>query len=98
MDAQTGIIYIPERRILKFKQAIYDLLLSAREHKRVPVRKIAILVGQIISMSIVIGQISQIMIRYLSADILNAKHWYAYIQLGADIYEQLLFRTKTLKF
>ena len=57
LDAQKGAIYIPERRILKSRQAINDLLLIAREYRRVPVRKVASLVGQIISMSVVIGQI-----------------------------------------
>ena len=37
------------------------------------------------------------MTKYLSADILNAKHWDAYIQLGADSYEQLLFWNKNLE-
>ena len=59
--AQKGTIYIPEPRILKPKQEIYDLVLSTRELRSVPVRKVASLAGQIISMSVVIGQVGQIM-------------------------------------
>ena len=96
LNAEDGTICIPERRILKAKQFIADLSLAVRKHRRVPVRKVASFVGQIISMSVVIGHVSQIMSRYLSADILNAKHWDAYIQLSCESCEQLSFWDKTL--
>ncbi|MCG8032477.1 MAG: hypothetical protein JAZ03_09910, partial [Candidatus Thiodiazotropha taylori] len=41
LDAQKGNIYIPERRISKSKQLLMDLSSAVREHRRVPVRKVA---------------------------------------------------------
>lgn len=96
LDALSGTIYIPVRRILKAKESIADLLLSVKERRLVPVRKVASVVGQIISMSVVIGHISQIMTRYISADILNAKCWDSYIRLCDESCQQLLFWEENL--
>jgi hypothetical protein len=38
-----------------------------------------------------IGPISQIMTRYLTLDVLNARYWDGRISLSAESYEQLLF-------
>ena len=50
----------------------------------VKVRRIASLVGQIISMSVVIGNISQLMTRSLSIDILSAISWNSMIYLSEE--------------
>ena len=96
LDALNGTICIPNRRISKAKQSISDLLSSIRNHRRVHVRKVASVVGQLISMSIVVGHVSQIMTRYLSADILQAKHWDMYIRLCDESRQQLLFWNNNL--
>jgi len=55
------------------------------------VRKVSSLVGQIISMSIVLGHVTQIMTRFLSIDILAAHSWDFYIPLSEDSIEQIRF-------
>ena len=97
LDAIQGTIYIPDRRILKAKESISDLLLSFKGHRKVSVRKVASVVGQLISMSVVLGHISQIMTKYLSADILNAKYWDSYIYLCDESRQQLLFWDRNLQ-
>ncbi|XP_053391932.1 uncharacterized protein LOC128554660 [Mercenaria mercenaria] len=91
LDSILGNIYIPERRLVKAKDTINSLLDALKLHRRVPVRKLASIVGQLISMSIVLGHVTQIMTRYLSADILTARHWDSYICVSLESVEQLMF-------
>ena len=85
-------ICIPQRRVVKTISTLREL----RRPGWVPVRKAASFVGQIISMGIVIGPVSQIMTRYISMDILQARTWNSYIKLSADSNQQLLFWENTL--
>lgn len=71
LDSENGIIYIPDRRLNKVIECISDV----KEHRRVQVLKLASLIGQLISMNVVIGNVSQIMTRHLSIDVLTAWHW-----------------------
>ena len=55
--------------------------------------------GQIISMSIVIGTISQIMTRYLSTEIASAPSWKSYVKLSQLISTFILeFQSRDLEF
>ena len=58
------------------------------------VRSVASVVGQLISFSMVIGSVSQIMTRYLSIDILKARTWNSYIKLSEEGADQLMFWKK----
>ena len=91
INSEQGTICIPERRITKAQTTISDNLYAHKVHRRVNVRQVSSIVGQIISMSIVIGQVSQIMTRYLSTDILKAYSWYSFISLSYESIEQLKF-------
>ena len=91
INSKEGIIKIPYTRMLKVINTINDSLLTLRKHRRVHVKMIASLVGQIISMSIVIGTISQIMTRYLSMEFASAPSWKSYIKLSQQSIEQLNF-------
>ena len=86
-----GVIRIPERRLIKAQNTISDFLNVHKLHRRVPVRKVASIVGHFISMSFVMGHISQNMTRNLSMDILRAFSWGAYISLSQESIEQLSF-------
>ncbi|KAL5005988.1 hypothetical protein ScPMuIL_017146 [Solemya velum] len=88
-------ISIPQVRIDK---ALACLDVISTNRKSVPVRKVASFVGQMISMSIVVGSVSQIMTRYLSIDIAMAPTWNSYIKLSCDSREQLLFWKDNLRF
>jgi hypothetical protein len=65
--------------------------MSLKVHRCVGVRKLARLVGQIISMSIVIGHVTQIMTHCLSIDIVKAFSWDSYITLSEEICLRLIF-------
>lgn len=55
----------------------------------VKVRRVASLVGQIISMPVVIGNVSQLMTRCLSIDILSATSWNSMIYLSEESVNQI---------
>ena len=97
LDALNGTIYIPSRRISKAKQSILDLLSSIKAHRRVPVKRVTSVVGQLISMTVVVGHVSQIMTRYLSLDILTVRYWDSYIYLGEESRQQLGFWNQNLE-
>jgi hypothetical protein len=75
----------------KARETGTDLLSVVRAKKTVSVRKVASFVGQIISMSTVIGSVCQLMTKCLSIDILNAISWNKHICLSADSIRQILF-------
>jgi hypothetical protein len=91
LDSLNGKIFIPERRVQKVFSTIDSILESIKVHRRVKVRSVASIVGQLISMSVVIGHISQIMSRSLSTDVLLAHHWDQYIALSDQSIRQLHF-------
>ena len=91
LNSILGIMYIPERRLRKAKDTINELMLAFKEHRRVPVRKLASIVGQIISMSLVLGHVAQIMTKHLSIDIVQAHHWDSYVTISQESFEQLQF-------
>ena len=70
---------------------------SVHVSRRVHVKKVARMVGQIISMAVVLGNMSQIMTRYLSMDILRAYTWKCYIKLSAERLEQVAFWKSNIK-
>lgn len=68
LESTVNRISIPNRRVIKPFKTISD-----KEITRVHVRLVASFVSQIISMYIVLGYIAQIMTRYVSMDIANAR-------------------------
>ena len=64
---------------------------SMRDHSRVSVRLLASLVGQIIPMSVVLGNISLIITKFLSMDIAAAPHWDYYIKIPQERKDQINF-------
>ena len=70
-------ICIQQNRVEKTMSTLRELRFS----NWIPVRKAASFVGQIISMGIVIGPVSQVMTRYISLGILKARTWNSYIKL-----------------
>ncbi|XP_068204679.1 uncharacterized protein [Palaemon carinicauda] len=91
LDSGNSSIFIPDRRLLKCINAISEILTSIKVHRYVHVKKVASCIGQIISMSVVIGKVSQIMTRNLSIDVLAASHWDQYIKISDESKRQLEF-------
>ena len=99
IDTLEGIIKIPEQRLLKLSNTIDDIETTFIKYSKVHVRLVASLVGQIISMSYVIGNIAYIMTKCISIDILSAKSWNSFICLSDDSLDQILtLRNSKLMF
>lgn len=91
IDTAECIPKIPERRIEKLINSIKDIKLEYSKKRKVRVRKLASVVGQIISMYIVIGNIGQLMSRSISVDILKAVSWESCVTVSDDSKIQLQF-------
>jgi hypothetical protein len=91
LDSMNGTVKISGERVEKAKLTASQLLQDLKIHRRVPVRKVASFVGQIISMNIVVGHVTQIMTRYLSLDILQSRTWDSYISLSDNSIAQIKF-------
>ncbi|MCG7876850.1 MAG: DNA N-6-adenine-methyltransferase [Candidatus Thiodiazotropha endolucinida] len=91
LDSVQFTIEIPKCRIEALLSTIDDIEYAVRVSRRVHVKKVARMVGQITSMSVVLGNMSQIMTRYLSMNILSAFTWNSYIKLSVDSLEQIRF-------
>lgn len=96
LNSRDGQISIPDTRLSKVKSTISDVLTDLKVHRRVGVRKLASLVGQIISMSVVIGHMAQIMTRCLSIDVVKAYGWDSYITVSEESLCQIKFWRTTL--
>ena len=70
---------------------------SVHVSRRVHVKKVARMVGQIVSMTVGLGNMAQIMATYLSMDVLSAYTWNCYIQLSAESLEQVVFWKNNIK-
>ena len=67
-------------------------MLEKLKHKKwSPVRDVSSFVGQIISMSILICPVAQIMTKFLNIDVLKARTCNSYIKLSEEILQQLMF-------
>ncbi|XP_046351504.2 uncharacterized protein LOC124131993 isoform X2 [Haliotis rufescens] len=82
-------ISVPHRKIVKVKCSITDLLKS--KSKNVKVRDVASVVGQLVSMKLVLGPLSQLMTRSLSMDILIVSTWHSSLKLSCHSIHQLKF-------
>lgn len=73
---------------------IGDVLKQVKVLRRVRVSKRASLVGQIISMSIVFGHVTQILTRSLSIDVVKALSWDSFIPVSQESLQQMEFWQK----
>ncbi|KAK3086454.1 hypothetical protein FSP39_018665 [Pinctada imbricata] len=91
LDLKNGIISIPQCRLTKVHDTIKVIEASVHQTGSAHVRKVARLVGQLISMSYVVGNIVYIMTKNLSSDILQAESWNHTIALRKQSLNQMLF-------
>jgi hypothetical protein len=91
IDTDLEILSIPEKRLSKLSATIDDIGLLITQNYRIHVKKIASLVGQIISMSYVIGNVAHIMTKYLSIDILSADTWNSLLLCPMIVLNRFLF-------
>lgn len=98
IDTNKGLYMIPEARIAKIFETISIIERSLRLEGRVFIRKIASLVGQIISTSLVFGNLVYLMTKHISIDISSAPTWYCNVTLSEDSVQQISFWKENLPF
>ncbi|XP_063416792.1 uncharacterized protein LOC134699035 [Mytilus trossulus] len=91
IDTDKSVFTIPENRIDKIMSTISDIDLCLTKSGKVFVRKVASLVGQIISTSPVIGNIVYLMTKHLSIAINSVHSWNSYIHLSVESIDQINF-------
>ncbi|CAC5381524.1 unnamed protein product [Mytilus coruscus] len=82
---------IPDNRINKMIHSIDDIISCLTGRKSVYVKKVASVVGQIISTYLVIGNLVYLMTKHLTIDVNTSASWYSYIKLSESSIEQLQF-------
>ena len=97
IDSRESYLTIPENRIEKTLNTLAEIKRDVESREKVFVRKIASFVGQIISMAIVIGNVSLIMTKSLSYDIKEANTWFSCIILSEESKVQLEFWQENIK-
>lgn len=91
LNCEQGTIHVPSRRLNKVADTIKKIDYFLERNLPIKVRRVASLVGQIISMSVVIGSVSQLMTRCLSIDTSLATSWNSMIFLSKDSIDQISF-------
>ena len=87
IDLTLGCFRVPEEKIERLK----DSALGITHPSRVPIRAVASIVGQIMSMSLALGPIARLRTRALYAVINRYSSWYAWVALTEDAKEELSF-------
>ncbi len=80
--AGSGTITVPQDRWDRLRQDIVSLFRAAELDKKVPVRLVASTTGQIISMSLAIGDVSRLFTKSLYRDINSAASWNSHVHLS----------------
>ena len=91
IDTDNSIIKIPDDRLNKVLRTIDDIVFYVTKFGKVHSRLVASLVGQIVSMAYVIGNVAYIMTKNLSIDILNKTSWNSCIELTENSLNQINF-------
>ncbi|CAG2197540.1 unnamed protein product [Mytilus edulis] len=96
IDTYQSIVKIPDDRIQKVLKTIEDIEYYTLKYRKVHARLVASLVGQIVSMSYVIGNVAYIMSKHLSIDILRKTSWNSCIVLSKASLIQINFWKENL--
>ena len=87
LDYQAGTISMTKRRLSKLKSS----LLSCLKHREVQTRALASITGQIISMSIAVGNITRLLTRQCYTAIEQRNTWDDFIIITPEIHRELIF-------
>ncbi|XP_063416326.1 uncharacterized protein LOC134697972 [Mytilus trossulus] len=98
IDTNRGTITIPNERVQKVLKIIADVEYYVSKHGKVHARLVASLVGQIVSMSYVLGNVAAYVIsKHLSIDILSMISWSSCIVLSTESLIQIKFWRENLE-
>ena len=87
LDFETGLISIPEGRILKLKSSIDSCL----QDNFISARGLASITGQIISMSCAVGNVTRLLTRSCYAAIEQRTSWDQLLFVSSEIRNELSF-------
>ena len=87
MHLKEGYICVPETKV----RAVLGMIDRMLAHKRTTYRSLAGVVGRLISMSVVLGDITHLMLRFSHVTILNRSCWDAYFELPVAVLQELTF-------
>ena len=91
IDTYSGLIFATDSRIGKLSSELVDICVALEESRFVHVKRIASIVGQIVSLSPSCGAVTQIMTRYLHF-IVNSRHsWNSSVFILDEGKNELLF-------
>lgn len=91
IDTVRFVLKVPERRLRKVWDTGSEIMSEFFKLRKVFVRKVASFVGQIISMSTVLGSVSQLMTSCSSIAILSSRSWNDYVVWSHDSCGQIQF-------
>lgn len=89
LDTNLGFISVTEHRIAKLKSSIDSILKGGCT--TVNVRTLAAVVGQIISLTPCVGDVTRIMTRSLYAVVNTKMSWNSTVELSKEAYAELMF-------
>ena len=87
IDLSEGHLFITKKRI----DSVLSLIQSVLIRPRLTARKLACITGKIISMSLVLGNITNLMLRYSHMSIINRSSWDYYYTPDCKVIEELRF-------
>lgn len=97
VDTYSGLICATDSRIGKLSSELVDICVALEESRFVHFKRIASIVGQIVSLSPSFGTVTQIMTRYLHF-IVNSRHsWNSSVFVHDQGKNELLFWRDNLK-
>ncbi|XP_033761087.1 uncharacterized protein LOC117342901 [Pecten maximus] len=96
IDTVLGILKVPDVRLTKLRSSISGVITDIEERGVVRVKKVSSVVGQIISMSYILGNVVYIMTKCLSMDVALSPSWNVDIVLSGQSVEQLKFWDKSV--
>ena len=91
IDTDKRAIQIPSDRLQNVLKTIDNIEFYITKYGKVHFRLVASLVGQIVSMSYIIGNVAYIMTKHLSIDILEKTSWNSCIALTDSSLNQIKF-------
>lgn len=96
LDTCLGIMKIPDHRMHKALNCLSHILCLVKRDRPIHIKTLAKFVGHLISMSIILGNVTQLMSKYVSIDIARAQSWNEHIQLADGSIRQLKFWSEHL--
>ena len=94
IDLVNGQFRVPEHQLVKLKTSIT----SISQLQKIPVRALASVVGQIMSMSLALGPITRLKTRAVYADINHSQSWADKLVLSAESLMELQFWLRSVDF